>query len=69
MVEGGDTVLVKTKVLSKTRRFIRLYMEATSKDTGKLVATANATYALLAENRRCGSGSETLEIEKKYGKQ
>lgn len=46
--EGTDTVVMNVRIVRAGRRFIRLTIDAFSKDKGNLIATCTANFAVLA---------------------
>lgn len=46
--EGTDTVVMNVRIVRAGRRFIRLTIDAFSKDNGSLIATCTANFAVLA---------------------
>ena len=46
---GIETLVITTKVIKAGRTFIRLSVEAYSKESGKLIATCMSNYTVLSE--------------------
>lgn len=47
--DGTDTIVMKARIVRAGRRFIRLTVDAFSKDKGNLIATCTANFAVLSE--------------------